>query len=209
MNDISTPRWDIRCEQRRITIAEFSERAGHRLEIALDHGEQAHLVLAEAASADALATALARSPRIGLLPADGGLPATLPVAESLALALTWDRESALGSTWDRRLELAFGLCGFTDEESATLGRQRLLDLTRSTRWRLGFIRYLVRPPELLVCDRAFAGLTPAEAEIAHHCMAVFHTLHPFRAMLRIDLATHDAPRASDVTAPAEVASCPS
>lgn len=204
MNDIITPRWDVRCEQRRITIAEFSEHAGHRLEIALDHGEQAHLVLTEAAAADALATALALSPRIGLLPADGGLPATLPVAESLALALTWDGEPALGSTWDRRLEQAFDLCGFTAIERATLSRQRPLELTRSTRWRLGLIRYLVRPPELLVCDRTFAGLSPAEADIANNGMAIFHALHPFRAMLRIDLAA----RARHVIAPMEV-SCPS
>lgn len=197
MNDASTPHWDVHCEQRRITIAEFPERAGHRLGIALDHGEQAYLMLTEAASADALVAALDDNPRIGLLPADGGLPATLPVAESLALALTWDSKPALGGAWDRRLDQAFGLCGFTAEESATLSRHRPLDMARSTRWRLGFIRYLVRPPELLIYDRVFAGCTPGEAKCIADCIVLFHTLHPFRATLRLDLALRDTPPLPD------------
>lgn len=201
-HDATAPHWDVQCEQRRITIAEFSRQAAPRLEIALDHGRQAQLVLTEATSAAALAATLARLPQVGLLPAEGGLPATLPVAESLALALTWEREPALGSSWDPRLELAFGLCGFTLEESSALSRGRPLDLPRSIRWRLGLVRYLVRPPELLVLDRVFAGLAPAEAGAVRDGIAAFHALYPFRAMLRIDLAADDARHA---IAPMEVA----
>lgn len=204
--DVTAPRWEIQCQQRRITIAGFLENGRRRLEIALDHGMQAHLVLAATAEADALIRACEAVPAMGLLPADGGLPATLPVATSLALALTWDREPALGSSWDQRLELAFTLCGFTTEESAALGRRRPLDLPRMTRWRLGLIRHLVRPPDLLILDRVFDGLAPAEANIIHDGLALFHTLHPFRATLRIDLAAHDASRG---TLSPEAVPCPS
>ncbi|PKO83781.1 MAG: hypothetical protein CVU17_06775 [Betaproteobacteria bacterium HGW-Betaproteobacteria-11] len=183
MKDALATCWTVCFAQRQATIT----GTDGRLTLALDRGERQRLVVSDAAAADALVATLAECPETGLLPADGGLPGGLTVAENLSLALAWDATFSPQS-FDILLLQAFAWCGFGQDRLGQLGRRRLLELSPAERWRIGLLRFLVRPPELLVFDRLAAACSLAEAKTMAEGIALYHAVHPFRSSLRIDLA---------------------
>lgn len=206
MSTAITSPWSVRFAQRQVTIS----GADGQLALAFDRGERQRLVVSDAAAADALVAALDECPETGILPSGGGLPGGLTVAENLALALAWNAPAAT-QTVDALLQSAFEWCGFSDGYIGQLGRRRLLELSPAERWRIGLVRFLVRPPELLVFDRLAAGCSSAEAKTVEDGIALYHAVHPFRSSVRIDLAGPMAPALPE--APSHFAdsrvSCPS
>jgi ABC-type branched-subunit amino acid transport system ATPase component len=91
------------------------------------------------------------------------------------------------------LESALRLCGLAPDRIAALGRERPMNLERSERWTLGLARCLLRPPQLLVIDRAFAGMARRQADSLIAVEAAYHRRHPFRPALFIDLDSHELP----------------
>lgn len=179
----------MRFAQRRVTI----EGDGAQLSFALDRGERKRFSVSDAATAAALVATLADCPEVGLLPADGGLPVSLTVAENLSLALTWDAASP--PSLDLLLQQAFAWCGFNGDPGQ-LARRRLIELSRDERLRIGLLRFLVRPPELLVVDCLATHPSPDEAKSVAEGIALYHAVHPFRSSLQIepgsDAATESA-----------------
>lgn len=201
-----TTRWTVRFAQRQVTLA----GTDGQLTLALDQGERQRLVVSDAAAADALVATLAECPGTGILPAGGGLPGGFSITENLALALAWN-DPAATQTVDTLLQSAFEWCGFNRGDLGQLGRRRLLELSPAERWRIGLVRFLVRPPELLVFDRLTAACTFAEAKTVEDGVALYHAVHPFRSSVRIKLAgpmTPALPEAPSHFADSRV-SCPS
>ena len=68
-----------------------------------------------------------------------------------------------------------------------------MHLDRVERWLIGYVRYLVRPSELLVLDRIFTGLSRKQTETVIALEAIYHEYYPFRSTLIIDLDGHSMP----------------
>ncbi len=164
-----------------------------QLALPLDQGGRHRLVIADSASAQQVVEALESCPGVGVLPADGGLLGALTVADNFALALRYGSE--LDDTLRDELDLAAALelCGLTAERVAVLGRTQPMNLDRIERWTLGFARWLLRPPELLVIDRLFSGLTRRQADGLIALEMAYHRRHPFRTVLFVDLDSHELP----------------
>lgn len=167
------------------------------LALPLDQGGRHRLVVADSATAQAVVAALELCPGIRVLPGGGGLLGALTVAENFALALRYDADPADPRDWEAELEAALLLCGLPAQRIATLGRERPMNLDRTERWTLGFVRYLLRPPELLVIDRLFAGLARRQAETLIAVESAYHRRHPFRTALFVDLDGHELPDLPD------------
>ena len=187
-------------------------RAGDafRLELALDEGGRHRLVVEDIASARRAVASLESCPGVGVLTATGSLPGAMTVAESLALALRYGQEETEPGDDEHEMEAALQLCGLTPQRIATLGSEQPMKLARTERWTIGLARWLLRPPELLVIDRLFAGLTRREAEELTATEAIYHRRHPFRTALFVDLDSHELPELPEcrsVTHLAE-ATCP-
>jgi hypothetical protein len=89
------------------------------------------------------------------------------VAENFALALRYDADPADPRDWESGArDRAPSLRPPGGPRRCMLGRERPMNLDRTERWTVGFVRYLLRPPELLVIDRLFAGLRPAPGRCA-------------------------------------------
>lgn len=164
-----------------------------QLTLPLDRGGRHRLVVADSASAQQVVEALETCPGVGVLPADGGLLGALTVADNFALALRYGSEFDDTLRDELDLAAALGLCGLTAERVAVLGRVQPMNLDRIERWTLGFARWLLRPPELLVIDRLFAGLARRQADALIALETVYHRRHPFRTVLFVDLDSHELP----------------
>lgn len=187
-------------------------RAGEApcLDLALDEGGRHRLVVEDIASARRAVASLESCPGVGVLTATGSLPGAMTVAESLALALRYGHEDIQLGDDEHEMEAALQLCGLSPQRIATLGSEQPMKLARAERWTIGLARWLLRPPELLVIDRLFAGLTRREAEALTATQAIYHRRHPFRTALFVDLDSHELPELPDcrsVTHLAEAA-CP-
>jgi ABC-type Mn2+/Zn2+ transport system ATPase subunit len=68
-----------------------------------------------------------------------------------------------------------------------------MSLPRAERWTIGLARWLLRPPELLVIDRLFAGPDTARGGTLIATQAIYHRRHPFRTALFVDLDSHELP----------------
>jgi ABC-type branched-subunit amino acid transport system ATPase component len=181
-----------------------------RLVLSLDAGGRHRLVVADSSSAQRAVAALERCPAVAVLPASGGLLGAMTVAENFALALRYDADADADEAADRErgLEAALLLCGLPVQRIVALGRERPMNLERSERWTVGFARCLLRPPELLVIDRLFAGLARRQAEALIAVEAVYHLRHPFRPVLFVDLDSHELPELPDCRTLTEMAESP-
>lgn len=197
-----------RIEQRTLLLASDGEP---RLAIALDRGGRHRVIVPDAASAAEVVAALETCPGVGVLPANGGLLGTMTVAENLALALRYGadpKETAAGD-WQHALQLALEACGLPPERIQGIARERPLALERSERWMIGFVRNLLQPPELLVLDRIFGGLSRRQANAVIALEAVYHDFHPFRPTLFVDIDAHELPAVPDcMSLELEAPACP-
>lgn len=188
------------------------------LDLALDQGGCHRLVASDVTSLEAAVAALEAVPGVAVLPAEGGLLGAMTVSANLSLALRYGQEvdAATLREWDHQLALAFRLCGVDARRLQTLGRELPMRLERLERWLVGFVLRIMRPSELLVLDRAFAGLSRRQAEAVLALEAAYHQFHPFRPTLFVDLDAHELPALPQcrltvelgVHAP-EVEACPS
>ncbi|MBI3096449.1 MAG: hypothetical protein HYY97_16395, partial [Rhodocyclales bacterium] len=137
--------------ERRLTLY---EGAALRLALRLDAGGRHRLVVGDDDIARRVVAALEDCPGVGVLPADGGLLGNQTVAGNFALVLRYDAAENRDPL-DPDLDAAFRLCGMTPQRVETLAREQPMNLERGERWQLGFVRWLLRPPELLVIDRLF------------------------------------------------------
>lgn len=183
------------------------------LVLPLDQGGRYRLVAPDAASIEAAVAALEAVPGVAVLPADGGLLGAMTVSANLSLALRHGQEvdAAILREWEHELRLAFRLCGVGEERLRVLGREQPMRLAPMERWLVGFVLRLLRPAEVLVLDRVFAGLSRREAGQALAVQAVYHEFHPFRPTLFVDLDTHALPELPDCrqTVELEAVACPS
>lgn len=179
-----------------------------QMSLPLDQGGRHRLVIADSASVGEVIAALESCPGVGILPADGGLLGALTVADNFALALRYGSELEDIRRDELDLAAAFRLCGLTAERIAVLGRAQPMNLDRLERWTLGFVRWLLRPPELLVIDRLFVGLARRQAEALIALETVYHRRHPFRAVLFVDLDSHGLPELSDCRSLTRLAETP-
>ena len=176
-----------------------------RLSMSLDQGGRHRLVAGDGAIARHAVAALEDCPGVGILPAGGGLLGNLTVADNFALLLRYDDDAGDRQARDQDLDAALQFCGLTPERIAVLARQQPMNLERGERWKVGFVRYLLRPPELLVIDRLFAGLTRRQADGLIAVEAVYHARHPFRPVLFVDLDSHELPVLPDCRSLTEIA----
>ncbi len=202
---------DCRVQDRRLSLL---ADGACRLALPLDQGGRHRLLVADPDAAQRIVAALERCPGVGVLPAGGGLLGANTLADNFALALRYDAEADDLRDWDQDLDIALHLCGLAPERIAALGRERPMHLDRTERWTLGFARWLLRPPELLVIDRMFAGLARRQAEALIAVEAVYHRRHPFRPVLFVDLDSHELPLMPDCRTAVNLAdlaetSCPS
>lgn len=173
----------------------LTDKVATRLSVALDEGGRYRIIVPELAELKAILAALESLPLVGVLPANGGLLGAKTVSENFALALHFGQEQAddAQDVRDEELQRALRLAGLPATRLAGIGREQPMNLTRPERWLLGFARCLVLPPELLVFDRAFAGLARREADMVVACAALYAEYHPFRPVMFIDLDTHELP----------------
>lgn len=181
------------------------EGDAQRLSIPLDQGGRHRLVAGDGNIARKVVAALEDCPGVDILPANGGLLGNLTVAANFALLLRYDDDAGDRKSRDQDLDAALRYCGLTPERIAVLAREQPMNLERSERWKVGFVRYLLRPPELLVIDRLFAGLTRRQANALIAVEAVYHARHPFRPVLFVDLDSHELPALPDCRSSTELA----
>lgn len=186
----------VRLERRTLVL---SVDDAQRLVVPLDQGGRHRIVAPDAASVGEIVAALETCPGVGVLPANGGLLGTMTVAENFALALRYgaDPQDDAAGDWQHALQLALEICGLSPERIQSIARERPLGLARSERWLIGFVRNLLRPPELLVFDRTFGGLSRRQAEAVIALEAVYHDFHPFRPTLFVDVDAHELPAVPD------------
>ncbi len=182
----------VQLEQRTLVLTGDGEQ---RLLIPLDQGGRHRIVAPDAATIQCVVDALETCAGVGVLPASGGLLGAMTVADNFALALRYgaDPLDDAASEWQHALQLAFQLCGVPEERIRSIGRERPMSLERIERWLVGFVRNLLRPPELLVLDRIFGGLSRRQAEAVITLEAVYHDVHPFRPTLFVDIDSHELP----------------
>lgn len=179
----------------------------------LDQGGRYRMIVPDITQLEQLLQVLETVPGVSVLPAEGGLLGAMSVSANLSLALRYgvDADDAMLRDWEDALQQAFRLCGLSEERILSIGREQPVNLDRTERWLIGYARYLLRPPEVLVLDRIFAGLSRRQAEAVIAMEAVYHEFHPFRPTLFVDLDTHGLPEIADcrTTFELEAAVCPS
>ena len=191
----------------------LTHEAGQQLSFPLDRGGRYRIVAPEVTQLAPLFKALEAVPGVSVLPADGGLLGAMTVSANLSLALRYgvDADDATLRDWEYSLQQAFRLCGLSEDRIRSIGREQPMHLDRIERWLMGYVRYLLRPSELLVLDRIFAGLSRRQAEAVIALESVYHEFHPFRPTLFVDLDAHGLPEIADcrTTFELEAAVCPS
>lgn len=186
----------VALERRNLVLSGGGEQ---RLAIPLDRGGRHRIVAADAATVGQVVAAFEAWPGTGILPANGGLLGAMTVAENFSLALRYGanpREDS-AAEWQHALQLAFELCGMAPERIRVIGRERPMGLEHIERWLIGFVRNLLRPPELLLLDRVFGGLSRRQAQAVIALEAVYHEVHPFRSTLFVDIDSHELPAVPD------------
>lgn len=184
--------WEAKLQQRQLVLRHGGQPV---LTLPLDQGGCYRLVAPDVGSIDAAVAALEAVPGVSVLPADGGLLGAMTVSANLSLALSYGVEvdAQTRRDWDHMLQLAFRLCGVSEERLRSLGSEQPMRLERMERWLSGFVLHVLRPSELLVLDRAFAGLSRRQAEALIALEAIYHEFHPFRPTLFVDLDAHGLP----------------
>ncbi|MEQ1660010.1 MAG: hypothetical protein ABL896_14690 [Hylemonella sp.] len=185
-------RWEAVREQRQLRL---SHEGAAVLSLPLDQGGRYRLVAPDVPGIEAVLAALEAAPGVAVLPSDGGLLGAMTMSANLALALSYGVEvdAQARRDWDHTLRLAFKLCGISEERQRTLAREQPMRMERQERWLAGFMLQLMRPPELLVFDRAFTGLSRRQADTVITLASVYHEFHPFRPTLFVDLDAHGLP----------------
>jgi len=165
------------------------------LTLPLDQGGRHRIVVPDVVLLEQLLRALEAVPGVSVLPADGGLLGAMSVSANLSLALRYgfDADELALRDLERALELAFRLCGLSGDRIRNIGHEQPMHLDRVERWLIGYVRYLVRPSELLVLDRIFTGLSRKQTETVIALEAIYHEYYPFRSTLIIDLDGHSMP----------------
>ena len=176
------------------------------LRIPLDRGGRYRLIADRVEPLLPVLAAFDAAPGVAVLPAGGGLPGALPVAQSVTLALHFhgDLLETDLADWEAKLASVFESCAVDASRAAALCRARPMDLPREERWLTGFARLILQPPELLVFDRNFLGLPRRDAEALLARAAVFERWHPFRPCLFVDLDSHELPPLPDCAASVEL-----
>lgn len=186
---------------------------GTLLTLPLDQGGRYRAVAPDVHGVEHMLAALEAVPGVSVLPADGGLLNAMSVSANLSLALSYGVEAdhVLVRDWEFALRHGFQMCGLPQERIRSIGREQPLQLDRLERWLIGYVRYLLRPCELLVLDRVFAGLSRRQVATLMTMESVYHAFHPFRPTLFVDLDTHGLPEILDcrATFALEAAACPS
>lgn len=182
----------VKLEQRNLVLSSDEQQ---RLMIPLDRGGRYRIVAPDAATVQSVVDAFETCAGVGVLPAGGGLLGAMTVAENFSLALRYgaDPRERPAAEWQHALQLAFQLCGLPEERIQDIGRERPMSLQRTERWLVGLVRNLLRPPELLLLDRVFGGLSRREAETVLGLEAVYHDFYPFRPAVFVDIDTHELP----------------
>lgn len=191
----------------------LTAEGGTLLTLPLDQGGRYRMVVSDVSQLEHLLQALEAVPGVSVLPAEGGLLGAMTVSANLSLALRYgvDADDATLRDWDYVLQQAFRLCGLSEDRIRSIGRELPMHLDRMERWLIGYARFLLRPCELLVLDRVFAGLSRRQAEAVIALESVYHEFHPFRPTLFVDLDAHGLPGIADcrATIELEAAACPS
>lgn len=203
-------RFEATLEQRQLILRREAQTV---MSLALDQGGCYRLVGPELPEIEAVVAALEAVPGVTVLSPEGGLLGAMTVSANLSLALRYGHEVDAASLreWEHKLHLAFRLCGISAERLRSLGRELPMHMERLERWLVGFVLQLMRPSELLVLDRAFAGLSRRQAEAVIVLESVYHEFHPFRPTLFVDLDAHGLPSLPQCRASVEleVQACPS
>jgi ABC-type branched-subunit amino acid transport system ATPase component len=165
---------------------------GIAIVIRLDHGGSYNLMCPHANEVETLVAELELTPGVAILPQDGGLLGRMTVAENLSLALGFGRadEESSQAEYEADLRTALRLCGVSDMRLATIGWEKPIVMDTVDRWMIGLIRNILVPPELLVIDRVYAGLSRIQAKAVAGIEAVFRKYHPFRPVLWLDVESH-------------------
>lgn len=185
----------------------LDEDGVERLVIALDQGGRYRIVVPDLSSLRQVIDALEALSLVGVLPGNGGLLGAKTVGENFSLAMHFGRDAGEeGATVnDEDILFALGLVGFDAGRIAQIGREQPMNISRPERWRLGLARCLLVPPDLLVFDRAFAGLSRREAGALVESSLRYHSFHPFRPVIFIDLDSHELPAIGDCRAEVRIA----
>ena len=167
-----------------------------RFELPFDQGGRYRLIVPDLTDLRAIMGAIeSASDAVTVLPANGGLLGAATVAENFSIALHYatDPRDKVATEWEDALQQALQLAGMAPDRIARIGREQPMHLPRPERLLLGMVRHILRPPEVLVFDHVFATLTRREAEAFISLDTLFHTYHPFRPTLFVDLDTHGLP----------------
>lgn len=181
--------------------------------VPLDRGGRYRMVASDTQTQERWVHALEALPDVAVLSPDGGLLGGMTVGANLSLALAYGREADDEAVrdWEGALHQVLQQWGMTPQRIQQCARTLPVNLDRVERWMLGFSRYMLRPPELLVLDRACAGLghQPLAAVLAIE--SLYHTYHPFRPTLFVDVDAPGLPPLPDCRASyaMEPAPCPS
>jgi hypothetical protein len=177
---------------------ELTLPGGQVLELPLDHGEAARIVVSQSDGVLPILQSLEPLAGVSVLPVDGGLLGGMPVTSQFVLAL--GQQAGEGgdprAAWEHRLLLAWQLCGVAEAEARRLGRALPQALTRGERWLAGLVLQMLRPLDVLVLDRPYAQLSRSEMGRATACLEAFRRLHPFRPLLLLDVDVPGLPELS-------------
>lgn len=197
-------------QQRQLVLTRDTQQL---FSLPLDQGGCYRLVAPDLADTGAVVTALEAVPGVAVLPDTGGLLGAMTVSANLSLALCYGQEvdAATLREWEHQLQLTFHLCGVSRDRWRTLGRELPMRLERMERWRVGLVLHIMRPADVLVLDRAFAGLTRRQAETVLALTSIYQEFHPFRPILFVDLDAHGLPELPQCrqTVALETVACPS
>jgi hypothetical protein len=166
------------------------------LSIPLDAGGIYRLRVQSSKEVDDVVSAIESIANVAVLPADGGVLNGLTVFENLDLPLHYGVaaiELADGQ-WQSDAYLAMRYCGMDENQLTALGNTVCADLSETHRWMVGLVRNVLRPPDLLVMDRTFSGLSRQHVDSRVAMQSVFHTFHPFRPALFIDVDSYELPQ---------------
>jgi ABC-type nitrate/sulfonate/bicarbonate transport system ATPase subunit len=179
---------------------------GEFVAIAANSGGAYRLRLPNSEQADAAVNALESIARIAVLPSNGGVLGGLTVFENLDLPLHFGLQLAEreDQNWKNIAQLALRQCGLADEQIAVFGKTICADLSNTHRWMVGLVRNILRPPEILVLDRTFSGLSRQHVESRAAMQSAYHLFHPFRPALFVDVDSYELPRISHCKAEFEM-----
>jgi ABC-type branched-subunit amino acid transport system ATPase component len=166
---------------------------GSALVVRLDHGGSYHLMCPRASEVESLVADLELIQGVAILPQDGGLLGRMTVVENISLALGygWPGEGTSQAEYEGDLRTALRLCGVGEERMATLGGEKPISMDTVERWMVGLVRNILVPPELLVIDRVYAGLSRIQANAVAGMETAFRKYHPFRPVIWLDVESRE------------------